>query len=314
MEIRYAVAIFATAVITAAIGCDSDTPVDPVPDDGARKLFDIPNAEEADPEPTPDGRYILFVESHDLGSDFERYLSRYDLGTGEITRITDDGDFPGSGIAISPDGKYLAYRNSGIWILPMDGGEPFQVCDDGLADIFSWKPDSTAVVYGTFYGTEGRLKEVDINTTNERLLLSAGYYKDFISGYYSPDSAKMLVAIYESLDFDNAFEVAVYDTSSWEKEETLLYTKTSNAPCYIYAGPWSPDGTKFLLITFGKGMDKYVDYYDLETNGVKPVTTTPRTVTDARWSVDGEKVFFHGGPVGESTADERGIYAIDFPD
>jgi Tol biopolymer transport system component len=68
------------------------------------------------------------------------------------------------------------------------------------------------------------------------------------------------------------------------------------------------------LVTYGKGMDRYVDYYDLETKAVKSVTTTPRTVTDPRWSVDGEKVFFYGGPVGESMADERGIYVIDFPD
>jgi Tol biopolymer transport system component len=304
--------IIAAVVITAAIGCD--TPINPVPDDGARKLFNIPNAGEADPEPTPDGQNILFVESYDLGSDFERYLSRYDLETGEITRITDDGDFPGGNLAISPDGNYLAYQDTGVWILPMDGGEPFQVSDDTLAVVYSWKPDSTAVVYGTFSGTEGRLKEVDIETMDERLLLSAGYFKDVNSGYYSPDGAKMLVTIYESMDFDNAVEIAVYDTSNWEKEETLLYTKTSNPPHYLYAGPWSRDGSKFLLVTCGKGLDRYVDYYDLEANGVKSVTTTPRTVTDPRWSVDGEKVFFHGGPVGESTADERGIYGIDFPD
>jgi dipeptidyl aminopeptidase/acylaminoacyl peptidase len=294
-------------------GCDK-TPVDPVPDDGARKLFDIPNAGEADPEPTPDGRYILFVESYDLGSDFERYLSRYDLETGEITRITDDGDFPGGNLAISPDGNYLAYQNTGVWILPMEGGEPFQVSDDALAFVFSWKRDSTAVVYGTFYGEEGRLKEVDINTTDERLLLSAGFYKDFDSGYYSPDGARMLVTIHDSIGSVSASEIAVYDTTDWEKEETLLYTMANNPPHYLYAGPWSPDGSKFLLVTRRKGMDRYVDYYDLGTNGVKSVTTTPRTVWDARWSVDGEKVFFHGGPVGESTADERGIYAIDFPD
>jgi dipeptidyl aminopeptidase/acylaminoacyl peptidase len=305
--------IIATAVIIAAVGCDSDTPVDPVPDDGARKLFDIPNADENGPEPTPDGRYILFVESYGQDYGYKRYLATYDLEKGEVTRITDDGDFPGGNLAISPDGKYLAYQNSGIWILPMDDGEPFQVCDDTLADICSWKPDSTAVVYGTVSGMYGLLKEVDVSTGIERVLLSE-HIKGFDSGYYSPDGAKMLVTIYESMDFDNAFEIAVYGTTNWEKEETLLYTKTSNAPCYIYAGPWSPDGRKFLLITFGRGMDKYVDYYDLETNGVKSITTTPRTITDPRWSVDGEKVFFYGGPVGESMADERGIYVIDFPD
>jgi len=139
--------IIATAVIIAAVGCDSDTPVDPVPDDGARKMFDIPNADENDPETTPDGRYILFVESYGQDYGYKRYLATYDLEKGEVTRLTDDGDFPGGNLAISPDGKYLAYQNTGIWILPMDDGEPFQVCDDTLADICSWKPDSTAVVY-----------------------------------------------------------------------------------------------------------------------------------------------------------------------
>jgi dipeptidyl aminopeptidase/acylaminoacyl peptidase len=161
-------------------GCD-ETPVEPVPDDGARKLFDIPNADEVDPERTPDGRYILFVESYGQDYGYERYLSRYDLGTGEITRITDDGNFPGSGLAISPDGKYLAYQNTGICILPMDGGEPFQVSDDALAFVYSWKPDSTAVVYGTFSGMYGLLKEVDVSTGVDRVLLSE-HIKDFVSG------------------------------------------------------------------------------------------------------------------------------------
>jgi Tol biopolymer transport system component len=308
MALKHLFKIMAGAVVAAALSC-TITPED----DGARKLFDVPGASENNPNPTSDGKYILFTEFYDIDNEFTRYLSLYELGTGEITRLTDDDYFRGGDLAISPDGKHIACSiDDDIYILPWGAGEPTKLTFSGINRVRCWNPDSASLVYGSWTG-DYHLKEKDIYTMEERVLLTE-FGKSFGTAYYSPDGSYMLVTINDNMDWVDYFEIAIYDTATWDKK-TVLYTSTDDPICYYSAGPWSPDGNRFLMANTGDEDGRYITSYNLKTGRIVPITYKSRSLsTNFRWSPDGTRIYFEGGPVGEHMPDEGGIYVIGFPD
>ena len=87
-----------------------------------------------------------------------RSLRRFDLGTG-VTTVLIDGDF--HAIALSPDGRHLAYLGAGegtnprtvdIGILPLAGGERKVIFNAPWTDAlrfnaFSWTPDGRHILF-----------------------------------------------------------------------------------------------------------------------------------------------------------------------
>jgi dipeptidyl aminopeptidase/acylaminoacyl peptidase len=117
----------------------------------------------ASPAITPDGKNIALIVRR---SDYDKDRTKTDLvlvNTRNRTARTLLHDVTGLGqIDWSPDGSQLAYtaqgivdpddpasaKTSQIFILPMNGGEPFQVTHEKMGvDEFDWRPDGRAFAY-----------------------------------------------------------------------------------------------------------------------------------------------------------------------
>ncbi len=115
------------------------------------------------PEITPDGKNIALIVRR---SDYDKDRTKADLvlvnaRTRGVRTLLHDVTGLGQ-IGWSPNGSQLAYiaqgivdpddpasaKTSQIFILPMNGGEPFQVTHETMGvDAFDWRPDARAVAY-----------------------------------------------------------------------------------------------------------------------------------------------------------------------
>jgi dipeptidyl aminopeptidase/acylaminoacyl peptidase len=122
------------------------------------------NWDVANPTISPDGKTIAFTGNLDEGAELSRYTHIYtvpDKG-GAPEKLLHWGGTVG-GLSYSPDGKYLAftgkkiddpdldfYRNSELWVMPSEGGEPRCLTGDHDRTMSSrggikWAPDSRSI-------------------------------------------------------------------------------------------------------------------------------------------------------------------------
>jgi len=103
---------------------------------------------------SPDGNRIAFM-SFD-GTSWQIFI--YDFSTGKDQQLTfseDDSRWP----AWSPDNKYIAFNSAtgqgttptGIWVIPVDGGEPVQIASNGYYGRPSWS-DTEQIIFNAADG------------------------------------------------------------------------------------------------------------------------------------------------------------------
>jgi dipeptidyl aminopeptidase/acylaminoacyl peptidase len=117
----------------------------------------------ASPDITPDGKNIALIVRR---NDYDKDRTKADLvlvnaRTRGVRTLLHDATGLGQ-IDWSPDGSQLAYiaqgivnpddpaseKNSQVFVLPMNGGEPFQVTHETMGvDAFDWRPDGRAFAY-----------------------------------------------------------------------------------------------------------------------------------------------------------------------
>jgi dipeptidyl aminopeptidase/acylaminoacyl peptidase len=147
---RVALAVLALGTTTATIAAPSDAPN---PSFTGADLFNL--AAAADPQISPDGRWIAYVRrSNDVMTDRARStIWLIDVATGdERPLVTGTGSH--SNPRWSPDGKRLAYASSAegnssqLYVRWMDSGQTARIT--GLADSpqgISWSPDGQRIAY-----------------------------------------------------------------------------------------------------------------------------------------------------------------------
>ena len=295
--------VLAAAAVAAAAACTGVSTSDT--DDGARCLFTIPGSHANDPVPSPDGRYRAFWENatDHVNNIFERYVAKYDLETQEHTRLYGGIDYNPYDFAYSPDGKYIAYNEGDdVYIIPAAGGEPIQITSgEGICYVRCWNPDAQSVVYSVIGYYPFRLMEKNVYTMEKRVLLTDDE-RTFWDAHYSPDGALMVTSMPSGFDSEGSMENEIYDTSTWEKIETL---STSSK-----AGPWSPDGKYILLLHSNPNGDgNLLSAYNTETGDVVPITK-PRDISHGSWSADGRAIYFDVDAYVEKFT---GIYVIEAP-
>jgi dipeptidyl aminopeptidase/acylaminoacyl peptidase len=98
------------------------------------------------PHFTPDGKALILTSNE--GAEFSR-LVRYDLTTGSFTPISDKIDWDVESVALSPDGKLMAYTVnedgfSTVQIRPLAGGpaKPVPGLPKGVISTVKFSPDS----------------------------------------------------------------------------------------------------------------------------------------------------------------------------
>jgi eukaryotic-like serine/threonine-protein kinase len=108
--------------------------------DGGNQTRLIGDPMELFPVFSPDGKFIYYSSS-DSGKET---IWKMAITGGERTQVISDTS---AGQAPSPDGKLLAYYNSGkILVVPIDGGPPIKTFDGDNGKL-QWSPDGRALTY-----------------------------------------------------------------------------------------------------------------------------------------------------------------------
>jgi serine/threonine protein kinase len=108
--------------------------------DGGNQTLLISDRIERFPVFSPDGKFIYY-NSSDSGKET---IWKMPITGGERTQVISDTS---DGQALSPDGKLLAYYNSGkILVVRVDGGPPIKTFD-GDNNKLAWSPDGRALTY-----------------------------------------------------------------------------------------------------------------------------------------------------------------------
>lgn len=206
---------------------------------------------------------------------------------GLVTAQTDDSirniplDYDGNAVAMSPDGKTLAYiYNNAIWLKSLVTGAVTQAVQALGCYTIVWSPDSKKLAYSYRYDDNGnyRINIYDTATGNSSPLTSdANVYEDEPSWY--PDGNKVLF----TQDGGASSGIFTKDLVSG----SMMLVVGSDAPGYPKL---SPDNKTLAYFEYLDASSSLV-LYDLSSN----VTQTVDTNTDGwsnEWSPDGRTLAF----------------------
>lgn len=239
---------------------------------------------------SPDGRHVAYVEREPLmEGEQSEYRSQVWLvpadGSEEPVQYT-RGEHSASGVAFSPDGRYLAFVSSRsgdgqVWAMRLAGGEAWQVTHaEAGVGAFRWAPDGDRIAYTmrdpeTEEEKQRAREKRDVILVDQHYKYSHLYTVPFGVGEDTARTAQRLTG--------GDFHVTRFD--------------------------WSPDGE---TIVFAHQADPRINTgfteSDLSTvpadsGAVTPLVTWPGADRDPRFAPDGQSVAFtsHGGepqPVG----------------
>jgi Tol biopolymer transport system component len=159
----------------------------------------------------------------------------------------------------SPGGKRLAYADSGIWVLELESREKKQLTQEGYDPC--WSADGQHIIYAA----KG-IWSIDTNAEKPEQLMPEG-----IDPGCSPLDERILVEIFDPqrLEFD------IFSGKPHQKPQLLVANAESPA--------WSPDGKYVLYCSTG--------IWVMAADGSKPQRLTVYGYQPA-WSPDGDKILF----------------------
>ena len=226
----------------------------------------IPDGEvrgNADPDISPDGRYVVFTNISTATR--ESFIVRLDLLTGEVFNLTNatSGALPVSDLhpRYSPDGSRIAFATTvggNLQIATIDardGSDYRELTDDDYVNLSpAWSPDGGSLVYASYRGGGA------IQTSQSNLALAAQQGEIASEGW-------VLVRV------DLAGDALVGGSA-----RTL--TGPEDSP--VFGPTWSPDGTTIAFISLS-GPPLQPDIHVVPAGGgvVRPLQVT--LVTDEFW-------------------------------
>jgi dipeptidyl aminopeptidase/acylaminoacyl peptidase len=248
---------------------------------------------------SPDGSmYLLFGYNKLTGEDALYYLEP-DVGELEVILSGSSGWYAFNA-KLSPDKENVVFEFGDVFVVPITGGEPRRIYDEGVDPTATQWVDNETVLILVFewdspedYGW--KVKTVNVNTLEVTTLLSItrkGWpVSSVFSSYLSSDGKYLFVngKYQEGVDFDPFFHFFhIYDTETWEYEEYILGEGgIDNFP----DGPWSPDGKKIAIFD---GPGTYIGYFDVETCDDVMVFHSYKLDLEwyygLIWSVDGKRL------------------------
>jgi|GEM_PF-1817612 len=288
--LNVAIVLAATiATFALIIGCDDAT--GPGTEFGHAELIyelisdDMYNIRLADVSLDGD-MYILRTYNYETK---ERGLWYLEPAEGEPFVIGEDTTSWWGSPKLSPDKENVVYQEkSGIYVVPVAGGEPRRIYGQGLDPTATqWLDDDTVLMYVL----EGRwdINTIDVNTLEVNTLLTV-VEADVWFTYLSPDGKHLFVGgdAPEPGNPDDYYHLfRIYDTETWEYEEYII---GEDGIDYVPSGPWSPDGTKIAISAMSK-QRTYLGYFDLATSDEKMFFSSYKLLFNglykAIWSPDG---------------------------
>jgi dipeptidyl aminopeptidase/acylaminoacyl peptidase len=245
---------------------------------------DTPSAPEEKPEDNAEDKP---AEKKPGRIEARTHVYRVPAGGGPARQIT-FGERGETNPKWSPDGKLISFtaaRGSGegedapkpqIWIMPVDGGEPWQLTNakEGVTS-YEWSPDSKTIAF----------------TSPEALS------KDEEEKRKRRDDARV---------FEGDFRMAQLWTIHVATKKDRLHT--GKAPFTVSGTPaWSPDGAR-VAITISPTPMVRDDRRDIAvvtvgSNDVEKIATTPDAESSPQWSPDGKTIAYVSDPAGPPIGD-----------
>ncbi|MDB5111473.1 MAG: translocation protein TolB [Mucilaginibacter sp.] len=247
---------------------------------GEPKRIDTLNDFEYDPEFSPDGKSLIYV---DWSDELKGSVNKIDLTTREVTPLTREKGFYYTP-KFSSKGDKIIYRkgegnevlgfafgkNPGIYILAADtGGTPKLIINNGVAPRFS--ADDSKIYYQSNEGGKKAFKVMDVSGANQKTLYTSTYATQFNP---SPDGKWMAFT-----ELFNCYITPMVHTGnpqdlSANNKAIPLSKLTRDAGTYIH---WSKDSQK-LMWTLGpkyfvRDIHNAFPFVDDATDKTPPIDT-----------------------------------------
>jgi Tol biopolymer transport system component len=196
---------------------------------------------EISPSFSPDGTRVVFAWDRDQEGKYDIYV-RPATGGASI-RLTTDGESK-SNPAWSPDGTQIAFvkRNSGVFLIPSQGGVERKVSDSSLESSLAWTPDgkSLAVAERTSDQEPYRVVLVSLASGERRRLTAPppGTLGDHDPAI-SPDGKNLCFVRW--LVGSGASDLYVMPVVGGEPR------RLTSDGVWIYSPIWTPDGREIMF-------------------------------------------------------------------
>ncbi len=225
---------------------------------------------------SPDGKWVFFSKS-ELGWGKNKRIMKHFMipaSGGEAWQYI--GEAGGSSFQFSPDGKYLSFKrtvdkNSQIFIMPLSGGEAFQLTrHQNSVDSYKWSEDARRIFFSAEEPrSKKEQKEYDLGD-------------DAVFVFEGPNGR-------EEARWRNLW---IFDLSS--KEEKRL----TDEKFIINEFDVSPDGKRVVFTAAPLEDDNYFhlsELYLLDLNDPKPVRLTKNKAPEGNvhWAPDGRTFVYH---------------------
>jgi dipeptidyl aminopeptidase/acylaminoacyl peptidase len=239
----------------------------------------------ADPQLSPDGKRVLFVQTK-IDKDKHEYRSNlYMLDLqGGIKRWT-YGSSRDYSPRWSPDGQHIAFVSNRtgkpqIFVMPVDGGEAKQLtfCKNGANNPI-WSPDGSKILFTVPLAPDDDLteKEVKKDKTLEPYVVDRIRYKSDALGFLDGKRQHLAIVHLETGEVEQL------------TEGDADYTP----------GSWSPDGTS---ITFSANLTDNADYnllsdiyiLTIDRKEIQKITNSDGYFLQPSWSPDGKYIAYIG--------------------
>ena len=236
---------------------------------------------------TEDGAHVLFASN--ISGQFN--LWRVPVEGGWPDQLTTFADETVRGVAVSPrDGTILLCADHDgdefHQLYAIDGGRgwPQQLTDEPQVQHFvagaAWSPDGAKFSYAANARkpTDMECWVRDAETGESRPVFGEGMFSFPVR--FSPDGSKLL-----TLDFRNNSDSSVY-LVELDSGDVRELTPHDDDALYL-AGPWTPDGAGFYLVTDEGSEFRGLAFYDLAAGRFDWVEEPEQDVDDVALSDDG---------------------------
>jgi Tol biopolymer transport system component len=242
---------------------------------------------------SPDGRRIAFLRGEEAGSDI--WLMNAD-GSGQ-SRIT-EGNSRLSCPSWSPDGTRIAFTRfetstSDIFVMKSDGTElvnltPYQARNEFVA----WSRDGSRISFaGRGSGAGGGVRIYVANADASGVVVSPIGEWDVWSFSWSPDWRRIAITRREERNGEWGIGISVMNADGSGTPISRGWFGAGSH--YARAGPWSPDGTQFVVDAsfHAAGLITWLIFADGGQADIR-VGEEGYWAHETSWSPDGRRVLY----------------------
>jgi dipeptidyl aminopeptidase/acylaminoacyl peptidase len=233
------------------------------------------------PEPSPDGRRIVFVSDRD--GDANIFVANID-GSNPVRLTTDPA--ADNAPEWAPDGRQILFDSNrdgrlNVFLMAADGSgqRPLTGASSGANGGGSWSPQGSEIVFASDRDGNRELYIVNADGTGARRLTNNSHFDS--SPTWSPDGRKIAFVS----DRDGSHDVFVMEADGSNQ------INLTQRPGWDSKPAWSPDARQIAFLSNRGGK---VDIYVMKADGtdVRQLTDTIEGEGRPTWSPDGTSIYF----------------------